>query len=85
MTVFPSHSFEQYYQGIRRCWRYGQTRPVTVDVVTTDGERRVLQNLQAKAAAADKLFGRLVERMNDPDHLKGAGQSAPAIELPSWL
>ena len=24
MTTFPSHSFEQYYQGVRRCWRFGQ-------------------------------------------------------------
>ena len=60
VTFFPSHSFEQYYQGVRRCWRFGQTNPVTVDVVTTEGERRVLDNLQRKAAAADRMFNKLV-------------------------
>jgi len=28
VTFFPSHSFEQYYQGVRRCWRFGQKNPV---------------------------------------------------------
>ena len=37
MTFFPSHSYEQYYQAVRRSWRFGQTRPVTVDLVTTEG------------------------------------------------
>jgi hypothetical protein len=34
-TFFPSHSYEQYYQGVRRCWRFGQERPVVVDIVST--------------------------------------------------
>src|SRR5207237_8804485 len=38
VSVFPSHSYEQYYQAIRRCWRFGQTRPVRVEIVATDGE-----------------------------------------------
>ncbi|MEO7368724.1 MAG: DEAD/DEAH box helicase, partial [Gemmatimonadaceae bacterium] len=49
VTFFPSHSYEQYYQGVRRCWRFGQTRPVTVDVVTTEGGRGVMANLQRKS------------------------------------
>ena len=65
MTSFPSHSFEQYYQGVRRCWRFGQTRPVTVDIVTTEGEKSVLANLQRKAKAADRMFTELVAHMND--------------------
>ena len=47
VTVFPSHSFEQYYQGIRRCWRFGQTRPVRVDVIETEGDRDVLEESAA--------------------------------------
>src|SRR5207253_1505071 len=38
MTCFASHGFEQYYQSVRRFWRFGQTRPVTVDHVVSDGE-----------------------------------------------
>jgi len=62
-VFFPSHSFEQYYQGVRRCWRFGQTKPVTIDIVTSEGEIGVMKNLQRKAAAADKMFSMLVTDM----------------------
>lgn len=64
LSVFPSHSYEQYYQAVRRCWRYGQTRDVTVSVITTQGEADVLGNLQRKAAASDKMFAFMAEEMN---------------------
>lgn len=63
VTFFPSHSFEQYYQGVRRCYRFGQTRPVHVDIVTTEGEQQVMENLQRKAKQADVMFSALVEQM----------------------
>jgi hypothetical protein len=47
MVTFPSHSFEQYYQSVRRQWRFGQTRPVVVDVVSSEGEREVLKTCSA--------------------------------------
>mgnify|MGYP001581697007 CR=1 FL=1 len=84
MTFFPSHSYEQYYQGVRRCWRFGQVRPVTVDIIATDGERGVLKNLQRKALAADKMFSELVAHMDDALHLKRDGVSTKE-ELPTWL
>lgn len=68
MSVFPSHSYEQYYQAVRRCWRFGQTRDVTVDVITTRGEADVLGNLQRKADAADRMFTALVAAMNTEVH-----------------
>lgn len=85
MTFFPSHSFEQYYQGIRRCWRFGQTRPVHVDVVTTEGEMGVLKNLQRKAEAADVMFDRLVEQMNNAMSRKRSAYGTQPMELPKWL
>ena len=85
MTVFPSHSFEQYYQSVRRCWRFGQTRPVTVDVITTPGESAVLKNLQRKATAADKMFSELVAHMNDALRLDRAPAGTLAVERPTWL
>jgi len=51
-----SDSFEQFYQAVRRCWRFGQTRPVTVHVVTSDIEAGVLDNVRRKQAAHDALF-----------------------------
>lgn len=85
ITFFPSHSFEQYYQGVRRCWRFGQTRPVVVDVVTTEGELGVLKNLQRKAAAADQMFSRLVALMNDALHVERDREYPISEEVPSWL
>lgn len=85
ITFFPSHSFEQYYQAVRRCWRFGQTRPVTVDVVTTEGETGVLKNLQRKAQQADQMFSSLVRHMNEAMHVKQANNHTNKTEVPSWL
>ena len=85
VTFFPSHSYEQYYQGVRRCWRFGQERPVTVDIVTTEGESRVLDNLQRKAIAADQMFSRLVAAMDDSLHIQRDDGYVKREELPSWL
>jgi hypothetical protein len=85
MTFFPSHSFEQYYQGVRRCWRFGQKNPVTVDIVTTEGELDVLKNLQRKANAADKMFSELVKYMNESMEIKRDNPFTENERLPAWL
>ncbi len=85
MTFFPSHSYEQYYQGVRRCWRFGQKNPVTVDIVTSQGELAVLKNLQRKAAAADKMFDQLVGYMNDSLEIKRETGPTGKEILPTWL
>lgn len=84
-TLFPSHSFEQYYQCVRRFYRFGQTRPVTVDVVTTEGERGVMANLQRKARAADRMFSSLVDAMNSAISIDRAQHFTKREELPAWL
>lgn len=84
-TFFPSHSFEQYYQGVRRCWRFGQTKPVQVDLVTSEGERGVLENLKRKADAADAMFAKLVELMNDHLSIRRGTDFTTISEVPSWL
>jgi len=85
ITVFPSHSFEQYYQGVRRCWRFGQKRAVKVDIVTTEGERGVLRNLQRKAVQADSMFSALVSEMNSAIHIERSIAFTKQQEVPSWL
>jgi len=85
MTFFPSHSFESYYQGVRRCWRFGQERPVTVDIVTTEAGHDVMANLQRKAAAADVMFSRLVQHMNDALSIVRQSEFNKPVEVPSWL
>lgn len=84
MTYFPSHSYEQWYQAVRRMWRFGQTSPVTVDVITTEGGSNVLANLQRKARMADDMFSSLVAHMNDA---KGVEEFhyEKKMEIPAWL
>lgn len=86
VAFFPSHSFEQYYQSIRRCWRFGQKNPVHVDIVTTEGELGVLANLQRKAEAADRMFASIVALMNQGLAIKrDRSLGDKAEEIPSWL
>lgn len=85
VTFFPSHSYEQFYQGVRRCWRFGQKRKVRVDVVATEGERGVLRNLQRKATQADRMFSALVRHMNDALHIAKPSPFRNDMEAPPWL
>lgn len=85
IVFFPSHSYEQYYQGVRRCWRFGQTKPVTVDLVTTEGERMVTKNLKRKADAADKMFSSLVAEMNRAVKIDHHANFTTQEEIPAWL
>lgn len=82
---FPTHSFEEYYQSVRRCWRFGQKRQVVSDIVTTEGEKDVLANLQRKARAADKMFADLVAHMNDAMQIDRSLTFTNIEEVPQWL
>jgi hypothetical protein len=85
VVYFPSHSFEQYYQAVRRCWRFGQKSPVRVDIVATEGERGVMRNLQRKAEQADAMFSRLVAEMNRALSIDRGTTATNSIEVPQWL
>jgi len=85
VIMFPSHSYEQYYQAIRRCWRFGQEREVFVDIVTTEGEQDVLKNLQRKAAQADEMFSNLVDQMQKGMGVTLAKKFTDEQKVPSWL
>jgi len=85
MTFFPSHSFEQYYQAVRRCWRFGQERPVHVDVVTSEGERGVLNNLKRKEQDAISMFESLTGKVLKSSESKKITTFKNKIRLPKWL
>src|SRR3990167_174560 len=84
MTFFPSHSYEQYYQAVRRCWRFGQPRPVLVDIVTTEGGSAALKNLTRKASQADRMFEALVAHMLDALTIDRSNRFTEDAEVPSW-
>ncbi len=85
VVTFPSHSYEQYYQAVRRCWRFGQARPVTVDVVASEGESDITRNLQRKADQADRMFGELVRFINGGNVIQREQAFNKDVQLPSWL
>lgn len=64
-VFFPTFSYEQYYQAIRRFHRFGQTRSVTVDIVHSDGQKRVIDGLFSKSAKMNELFERLNSKVNE--------------------
>jgi len=85
VVTFPSHSYEQYYQSVRRCYRFGQERQVRLDVVATEGEIRVLGNMRRKAAKADAMFTALVREMNRSERVERTNLYTNEMELPAWL
>ena len=56
-------SWEQYYQAIRRCWRFGQTRPVTAHIILSDAEQDIYHNVMRKEAEAKSMAEQLVEHV----------------------
>jgi hypothetical protein len=85
MTMFPTHSYESYYQEIRRCWRFGQKRPVDIDLIYTQGAEQVLKNLKRKEKQASEMFDRLVHFMNDSLHIGRTLEKEENIIFPNWI
>lgn len=83
-VTFVDHSYEKFYQAIRRFWRFGQTQPVRLDVIATEGEINVKKNMDRKQRMADQMFESIVAFMNDAAQI---GNAIPEkeIEVPTWL
>ncbi len=58
-----SDSYEQYYQAVRRCWRFGQTKQVNVHIVTAEAEGAVLANIERKSLQAEEMMTQLTEQV----------------------
>lgn len=85
VVTFATHSFQDHYQLIRRCWRFGQKRPVNVDVISTEGEVRVRDSMLRKSAQADAMFTELIGHMQDATRIDRAVSETGKVGLPSWL
>lgn len=86
MSFFPSHSHEQYYQSLRRCWRFGRTLPVDVHIVTTEAEAMVMENMRRKEKNADDMFDKIVQNMRvHYTQRKTRYTPTKPMEVPSWL
>jgi len=85
VTIFPSHSFEQYYQAVRRCWRFGQKKPVNVSLIVSEGEAGIVKNLRRKQHQVATMFESLCTHMNDAMHLATRDYFPETEEVPKWL
>jgi hypothetical protein len=83
-VYFPTFSYEQYYQAIRRFWRFGQQRSVTVDLVYSDGQKRVLDSLLAKTEKANELFSKLNSNLHQDFNITKKDFNK-TINLPKFL
>ncbi len=74
-----SDSWESYYQCIRRCWRFGQTRPVNVKIVLSDIEDQIYQNVKRKETEAAYMATKLIEHVQEFERAEIA-----TVELSAW-
>lgn len=95
MEIFVglSDSFESYYQAVRRCWRFGQEKPVDVYIVISDAEGAVKQNILRKQRDAERMTGELIAMTKESlksDMRKTTRISEDYItiedmEVPAWV
>jgi hypothetical protein len=86
-------SFEQVFQAIRRFWRFGQTKPVSVHFIAAETEGAVVANLRRKEADADRMAAALVMHMADlsSEAVRGTVRTIPdynprqPMSLPEFL
>lgn len=91
--VGASYSYEQFYQAVRRCWRYGQTRPVDVHVVTTDVESGAARALARKQAQHDEMASAMVAHMGDAmrgnvlglERQRDSYAATNHMRIPGWI
>ncbi|MCC7541933.1 MAG: DEAD/DEAH box helicase [Deltaproteobacteria bacterium] len=89
-----SHSYEQTYQAIRRCWRFGQTQPVDVHVLRAETEGAVIANYRRKEADAARMAEQMALRTRDVLRAEVHGHSrrewnsyepTARMVVPTWL
>lgn len=85
VTVFPSHSWEQYYQAIRRCLRFGQKHAVRANIIATEGQHGVMRSLQRKTEQASNLFASITKFANAAIYIDGGFKFTNQERIPTWL
>lgn len=78
-----SHSFEQFYQAVRRCHRFGQSNPVQVHIITTDRESTVLASVMDKQRKQDEMVAGMVAAMKDTTMSQIKGDTAHEMNYTS--
>jgi DNA modification methylase len=74
-------SYETYYQAIRRCYRFGQTHPVTVKIVVSEAETEIVRNVQRKEAEASRMASDLMDHVVDIEREEIGVQERERVEV----
>jgi Superfamily II DNA/RNA helicases, SNF2 family len=88
-----SDSFEQYYQAVRRCWRFGQTQSVNVHIITDEREGAVVENIRRKEAQFQEMLAGMIASCQETNkaNIKSAKRDLDdykpktTMTTPSWL
>lgn len=90
--VSPTHSYEQWYQAVRRCWRFGQNRPVTAYMIQTSADAPITRNLQRKRDKADAMASEMAAQVKTHQMATVLGRRPKIVEtanqemrIPTWL
>ena len=92
-AIFPTDSWEQWYQMIRRFYRFGQSKTVKVHYVSSEAESAVIRNLMRKESDAAAMFDGIVQAMSEMSeaNIKGVERKTNSynptqeMEIPQWL
>lgn len=92
-VIFPTHSWEAWYQMIRRFYRFGQTKPVTVHSVISEAEGRVLANVMRKEKESQEMIAGMVGAMSKlttanvrgTTRMTASYNPSKTMELPKWM
>lgn len=87
-----SDSYEQYYQAVRRCWRFGQTQPVNVYIIISSREGRVKENIERKEHDCAQMHAAMIaqtkeitkKELQSTCRIATPYQPASAMSLPHW-
>ena len=83
-----SFSYEQFYQAVRRCWRYGQTRPVQVHVAMADTEEAIWRAIRRKSGDHEEMKREMYAAMSravESRRVKINYEPSSSMALPKWL
>lgn len=83
-----SFSYEQFYQAVRRCWRFGQTRPVHVHVAMADTEEAIWRTVQRKQDDHESMKVNMYAAMRRAVEVRGVKNNyrpTVAATLPNWM
>lgn len=76
-----NHSYEQFYQAVRRCWRFGQDKPVQCHVVVAETQTKVLEAIKRKQADSDEMSAQMRTAMREVNISEIRGQQERKSEM----